>query len=225
MTKDNESSRDLPAAQPVSSDDDNGDRIIDGLRFPREERQIDQLGFETTKHSLRFRGPDWDTCLVGHRPELTKAFIADASETTEEPEENIQNIRFVMSEAYLFCKFTVRHKLFITQHETQQSLAACAWRRVKKLYRPRIQKSKADGEKLRRAETEKLTDGESNAMSKQRINNAEDNNISFFGRHNVGPDGPRFEDKIDEDEEPVAYEEQVEAKRQNSRLIATVGLV
>lgn len=208
-----------PAAQPVSSDDDNGDRIIDGLRYPRTERQIDQLGFETTKHSLRFRGRDWDLVLTQRREELTKNFIAGAAAGTGEPEENVGDLRFVVNETYLSVKFSIRHRAAIPQSEIQEKLATYPWKEVKQLYKPRQQTSRQD--RMREKQETENTLG----ATRRQVTGVAPQNLSFFGRANVGPDGPQFTDERDRDEEPVAYEEQIAAKRKNSRLLATVGIV
>ncbi|EPY43851.1 hypothetical protein AGDE_00070, partial [Angomonas deanei] len=126
--------------QPISSDEDNNERIIDGLRYPRKERDIDQLGFETTKHSLKFHGEDWDVPLTQQREELTRAFFSDATDATDEPEENISNLRFVVNKNYLSVRFTVRHKVQIHAKDVQEKLAQYKWSRMKKMYAPRATK-------------------------------------------------------------------------------------
>lgn len=204
---------DPPAAQPVSSDDDNGDRIIDGLRYPREERKIDQMGFEVTKHSLHFRGKDWDIVLTQKREDLTNAFIAGASQATDEPVENIGGLRFVVNDSYLSVRFTVRHRAAIPVTEIQQKVAKYSWKEVKKLYVPREKKSRP--ERLKEKQETETTLG---ALHRQHTGAAQ-RNLSFYGRANVGPEGPQFEDEKDMDEEPVPV------KKRNSLLMRSVSLM
>jgi hypothetical protein len=194
----------------VSSDDEGGDRIIDGLRYPRQERQIDQLGFELTKHCLHFHGADWDIPLTQKRDELTRAFIGDAAAAVREPESNIQDLRFIVSPAHLDVKLSVRHKAHISKQEIQKKLNGYGWEHVKALYAPR--------KKMPRPKEEQ-------PMLSQALQTTS-HNISFFGRANVGEEGPEFGDKDDDGEEPAAYEEQQAAKtrRKTSRLFMTVGL-
>lgn len=193
-----------------SDDDNNGDRIINGLRYPRQERQIDQLGFELTKHCLHFHGRDWDIPLTQKRDELTRAFIEDAAAAVNEPESNIQNLRFIVTPTHLDAKLSVRHKAHIPKQEIQKKLSNFGWEHVKALYEPR--------KKMRKPKEE-----EQPMLGQGRQGTS--HNLSFFGRANVGEEGPEFGDRADDGEEPVAYEEQqaAKAKRTSSRLFMTVG--
>ncbi|CBZ28021.1 conserved hypothetical protein [Leishmania mexicana MHOM/GT/2001/U1103] len=204
------------------SDGDGGDRIIDGLRFPRPERQIDQFGFELTTHSLHFHGRDWDIPLTQKRDELTKAFMQDAAEATNEPEENIRNLRFIVTPTHLDAKFTVRHKVHVSKYRVQKMLSSAKWTLVKALYEPR--------QKMQRpSKPVKACAGHSGAQDDQPMlgsnRRTPSHNLSFFGRANVGAEGPEFEDHADDGEEPVSYEHQVNARTQRttSGLFISVG--
>ncbi|KAG5502251.1 hypothetical protein GH5_05222 [Leishmania sp. Ghana 2012 LV757] len=206
-----------------NSDGEGSDRIIDGLRYPRPERQIDQFGFELTTHRLHFHGRDWDIPLSRKRDELTKAFLLDAAAAANEPEDNIRNLRFIVTPTHLDAKMMVRHKAHVSKYEVQKMLSSAKWTHVKALYEPR--------KKIRRP----------NRLTKEGVYNdaAHDDqpmlgasrrttshNLSFFGRANVGAEGPEFEDHADDGEEPVAYEQQQDAKerRTTSRLLIPVGI-
>lgn len=195
-----------------------GDRYIDGLRYPRAGRQIDPQGFEVTKHALHFRGPDWDIPLSQERDALTQAFIQDASDATSEPPAHISNLRFVVSDTYLNVKFCVRHKTHKSVGAVQHSLADYPWTRVRALYKPRQKKRRADVLRARQ---------ESQTTFSRRHGQTPAGNLSFFGRANVGPEGPSFQDKKDTDEEPAVYEQQQEAKQRQttSFLMVRVGMV
>lgn len=195
----------------ASSDDERGDRIIDGLRYPRQERQIDQLGFELTKHCLHFHGVDWDIPLTQKRDELTRAFISDAAAAVGEPESNIQSLRFIVTPTHMDLKMMVRHKAHISKQEIQKKLNGYGWEHVKALYEPR--------KKVPRPKKEE----EQPMLGQGRQTTA--HNISFFGRANVGEEGPEFGDNKDDGEEPAAYEDQqaAKARRTTSRLFMTVG--
>lgn len=186
----------------VASSDDDGDRIIDGLRYPRAERDVDQFGFETTKHALHFRGADWDIPLTQRRDELTKRFKEDAAAATGEPPENIGHLRFIVTDNYLNVRFTVRHKAHVTKEEVQRCLSKHRWREVKALYGPRQKVARKAPRMVRESTTTYAAPA----------------NINEYGRVNVGPNGPEFHPGSDADEEPPQYEQQVEAKRQNSML-------
>ncbi|KPA74178.1 hypothetical protein ABB37_09439 [Leptomonas pyrrhocoris] len=195
----------------ASSDDEGRDRIIDGLRYPRQERQIDQLGFELTKHCLHFHGADWDIPLTQKREDLTRAFISDAAAAVHEPESNIQDLRFIVTPTHLDVKLSVRHKAHISKQETQKKLAGFGWEHVKALYEPR--------KKVPRPKKEE-------PPVLEQVRQTTSHNISFFGRANVGKEGPEFGDRADDGEEPAAYEEQQAAKdrRTTSHLFMAVGL-
>ncbi|KPI84513.1 hypothetical protein ABL78_6423 [Leptomonas seymouri] len=196
----------------AKSEDEGGDRIIDGLRYPRQERQIDQLGFELTKHRLHFHGVDWDIPLTQKREELTRAFISDAAAAVREPESNIQDLRFIVTPTHLDVKLSVRHKAHISKQETQKKLNIFGWEHVKALYTPR--------KKMRRPK--KMEEQPMLGNTRQ----ATSHNISFFGRANVGEEGPEFGDRADDGEEPTAYEDRQAAKdrRTTSHMFMTLGL-
>ncbi|KAK7194350.1 hypothetical protein NESM_000350400 [Novymonas esmeraldas] len=208
----------------VSSDDEAGDRIIDGLRYPRQERQIDPLGFELTTHSLHFHGRDWDIPLTQKRDELTKAFMQDAATATFEPEENIRNLRFIVTPTHLDAKLTVRHKALTSKHDVQKMLATFKWAHVKALYEPRHKVPRPNKFAKARAAHNGPLDDDQPMLGANRQPTS--HNLSFFGRANVGAEGPEFADHADDGEEPVAYEDQQNAKdkRTSSRLFISVGL-
>ena len=210
MPADANSDSDQERNVAASSSDEGGDRIIDGLRYPRQERQIDQLGFEMTKHCLHFHGVDWDIPLTQKRDELTRAFIDDAAAAVNEPESNIRDIRFIVTPTHMDLKMSVRHKAHISKQEIQKKLNTYGWEHVKALYEPR--------KKVPRPKPE-----EQPMLGQGHLNTS--HSLSFFGRANVGEDGPEFGDKADDGEEPAAYEDQqaANARRTTSRLFITVG--
>ncbi|KAG5476500.1 hypothetical protein LSCM1_04212 [Leishmania martiniquensis] len=206
-----------------SSDGEGSDRIIDGLRYPRPERQIDQFGFELTTHRLHFHGRDWDIPLTRKRDELTKAFLLDAAAAANEPDNNIRNLRFIVTPTHLDAKMMVRHKAHVSKYEVQKMLSTAKWSHVKALYEPR--------KKMRRPNRLAVAGNRNGgAQDDQPMLGANrrtaSHNLSFFGRANVGAEGPEFEDHADADEEPVAYEHQQDAKerRTTSHLFISVGL-
>ncbi|GET89563.1 hypothetical protein, conserved [Leishmania tarentolae] len=206
-----------------NSDGDEGARVIDGLRYPRQARQIDHFGYELTTHRLHFHGRDWDIPLTQKRDELTKAFMQSAADATNEPEENIRNLRFIVTPTHLDAKFTVRHKLQVSKYKVQRMLSSYEWALVKALYEPR--------KKVRRPRKQaKGFAGRGGAQDDQAMlglnKRTPSHNLSFFGRANVGAEGPEFKDHVDDGEEPAAYEHQLDAKtrRTTSRLFISVGL-
>ncbi|KAG5501981.1 hypothetical protein JKF63_04252 [Porcisia hertigi] len=200
---------------------DGGDRIIDGLRYPRQERQIDPLGFELTTHGLHFHGHDWDIPLTQKRDELTKAFIQDAAAATNEPEENIRNLRFIVTRTHLDAKLMVRHKVYKSKHEVQEMLSSAKWSHVKALYEPRQKMPRP------KASAKIRPGGAGDDQTLLGLNRqTTSHNLSFFGRANVGAEGPEFVDHHDDSEEPAAYEDQQNAKlnRAKSGLFISVSL-
>lgn len=196
-----------------------GDCVIDGLRFPHREREIDENGCEATKHALHFRGYDWDIPLTEQRDELTKNFVADAADACGLPADSIQNIRFAVHEEYLSVKCTVRHPTTVSMHVVQDQLAAHRWGRTKGMYQPRQQRERPVTH----------TGRQDWVATPQRQNSAlgdwrprrQMQNLSFFGRANVGPDGPEFEDGRDHDIEVYSVGEH----GRNRDLLPTVTLV
>lgn len=120
-----------PSGSPTSGE---RGRKIDGVFYPKKERQIDRLGFEVTKHALHFHGTNWGQVLSTSRDDLTREFIQGAADATREPEEHIQEVRFLCKPNYLDAKCTIRHSVHITVHEIQKVLSMYDWRDVKKLY-------------------------------------------------------------------------------------------
>lgn len=204
---------------PDTADGDR-DRIIDGLRYPRQERHIDQLGYELTKHNLHFHGADWDIPLTQRRDDLTRAFIHSAAAATGEQEENIRNLRFIVTPSYLDVKLSVRHKAHIPAAEVQQQLSTASWRDVKQLYEPRKRLPRPKQPAKRQITEETAGADDDGAVRRQTTSH----NLSFFGRANVGPQGPEFHDHFEVDEEPPAYEDQLAAKskRTTSRLYINI---
>ncbi|CAJ1009515.1 hypothetical protein Q4I28_004829 [Leishmania naiffi] len=207
----------------VCSNREGGDRIIDGLRYPRPERHIDQLGFEMTTHGLHFHGSDWDIPLTQRRDELTKSFMQDAMEATGEPEENIRNLRFIVTSTHLDAKLTVRHKIEVSKSTVHRMLTSAKWAHVKGLYEPR--------QKMRRPEESAKAHALHGGAHEEQLmlgtnRRTPSHNLSFFGRANVGANGPEFEDHADDGEEPAAYENQQNAKaeRTTSGIFIAVGL-
>ncbi|CAJ1028314.1 hypothetical protein NXY56_003907 [Leishmania guyanensis] len=207
----------------VLSNGESGDRIIDGLRYPRPGRHIDQLGFEMTTHGLHFHGSDWDIPLAKRRDELTKSFMQDAMEATGEPEENIRNLRFIVTPTHLDAKLTVRHKIEVSKSAVHRMLTSAKWAHVKGLYEPRQKMRRPKDPAMAHARHGGAHEGQPMLGTNRRTPS---HNLSFFGRANVGANGPEFEDHADDGEEPAAYENQQNAKaeRTTSGLYIAVGL-
>lgn len=117
---------------------------IDGVFYPKKERQIDRLGFEVTKHTLHFRGSSWESVLSSRRDDLTREFIQGAAAATNQLEENIQEVRFICTPHFLDVKCCVRHHVHTDAHDVQKELARFDWKGVKKLY-PSDDSSKTKG--------------------------------------------------------------------------------
>lgn len=131
-----------PEASDSGQDGDSGEKSmndergkkIDGVFYPKKERQIDSLGFEVSNHALHFHGDGWDKVLSNSRDALTSEFITGAACATDEPEKNIKDVRFLVSSNYLDVKFTVRHNIHATTKEMQKSLAGFDWKAFKQIY-------------------------------------------------------------------------------------------
>lgn len=179
---------------------------IDGLFYPKRERQIDRLGYETTKHALHFRGEGWGAVLSSKRELLTKNFVKDAAAATGEPEENVRDIRFIFSKKFLDIKCTVRHKAQTTVQEVQNMLKNGAWTNVKSLY-PTKSTNHSAGHATSHASNPilQLSAGANTPSSTQKEKARRlARELSTYGRHNAGPDGTVDFSKTgkDMDEEP-----------------------
>ncbi|RNE98938.1 hypothetical protein TraAM80_08489 [Trypanosoma rangeli] len=116
-------------------------RTVYGLPVPTRERTIDEHGYELTKHSLRFRGKDWDVVLNNKREKLRTSFVSDAAAATGEPEYNILNVRYQVDEiCRLVVRFSVRHKAQTSGSALQDRLATYPYEAVRALYEPRVKK-------------------------------------------------------------------------------------
>ncbi|KAH9577808.1 hypothetical protein LSM04_005414 [Trypanosoma melophagium] len=173
-------------------------RTINGLPLPKRKRAIDEQGYESTKHALRFRGDDWDIVLNTKRDELTSAFTSDAATATGEPESNILSIRYFVDEKHrLLVKFNVRHRAQSPSSVVQDRLATYPYKSVMALYVPRSKKHRPQGYHISGQTTTR-----SFAFSR-RTHPC----VSSYGHlaNAVGPNGPEFRDEK-EDEEPVEIE-------------------
>eukprot|EP00796_Vickermania_ingenoplastis_P003954 gene3954-2817_t len=181
---------------------------IDGVFYPKKERQIDRMGFELTKHALHFRGKDWDFVLQNKRDDLSRNFVKNASMATREPEEHVQNIRFICTRDYLDVKCLIRHKAHTTAQEIQDLLANFHWTDVKSLYEPQKEKTGRTGLSMTGTNTwGRHRSGRSHHAStsmQQAKRLAQE--LSEFGRAHVGPEGVAFEHGKDMDEEPEALD-------------------
>lgn len=175
---------------------------IDGALFPKKERQIDRLGFELTKHALHFHGKAWEYVLQNKRDDLTHCITHDAAAATHEPEENIQDVRFITTRDYLDVKCMIRHKTHTTANQIQDMLAKFHWSGVKGLYDPSKENAGRTNTTINpntRQRTHHRSNHASTSMQQAKRLAKE---LSEYGRANVGPDGVAFKPGKDMDEEP-----------------------
>ncbi|RNF13934.1 uncharacterized protein Tco025E_06017 [Trypanosoma conorhini] len=167
-------------------------RTAYGLPVPARERAIDEQGYELTKHSLRFRGEDWDIVLNSKREELRAAFIRDAAAATGEPESNIVDVRHYVDEAHrLIVRFNVRHRAQTSSSAVQDRLATYPYEAVRALYEPRVKKP-------RKGRT-RMNSSLAASIARQRWPQPA---LSCYGHAvgDVGPNGLEFRDKKEQEE-------------------------
>lgn len=128
------SDADKDGASGQDNMNDEHGKKINGVFYPKKERQIDNLGFEVSQHGLHFHGKGWDKVLSNSRDALTTEFVAGAACATDEPESNIKDVRFLVSSNYLDVKFNVRHSIHVSTRQTQKSLAKYDWKSFKQVY-------------------------------------------------------------------------------------------
>ncbi|CCW65100.1 unnamed protein product [Phytomonas sp. EM1] len=189
--------------------------IIDGVLYPRYEREIDHDGFECSHHTLKFHGCDWDIPLTQRRSELTRSFIEDASVATNESEDNIKNLRFFVDDTYLLVKFTLRHQSSISAESIQSDLIHYRWKRTKSLYQPREKKPRPLP----------LTDTEEDKYSLRNPKPHLACDLNKFGRPNTGEEGPTFRNEKDTDEEPFPYEVQRSASEKVNAIYGNLSVL
>lgn len=198
-----------------SEDSQRMGRSIDGAFYPKKERVIDRMGYEITKHALHFRGCDWSHVLSTRRDELTRNFVKNAAAATKEPEEHVQNVRFIVTADYLDAKCTIRHKTHTTMQQVQHCLAKYPWTDVKSLYVHKTEGRPKHAAQRHNSRHEKGHHQQHGATEQAKRLARE---LSEYGRANVGPEGVDFKNGKDMDEEPEATD--ALATRQQSNMFA-----
>ncbi|KEG06715.1 hypothetical protein DQ04_12601020 [Trypanosoma grayi] len=193
---------------PIDVGEGRAPRRVYGLPIPQKVHTIDEHGYESTKHALRFRGNDWDIALNTRREEITLAFVQEAAAATGEPKTNIQNARYAVDEKNrLVVRFDVRHKAQTSSSVVQDRLATYPFKGVTQLYEPRTKNTRPSG-------LQKQTSGVTSSLALSRRLHP---TLSSFGHAAaaVGPNGPEFRDEREE-EEPLEAEPE---KPQNAQIL------